>query len=324
MDYKDYYKTLGVSRDANEKDIKHAYRKLARQYHPDFNPDDEAAEEKFKELNEAYEVLSDPEKRKLFDQVGSDWSAWQRRGGGSSDDFWSQWASGAGGQRGHPGAYTTGDIGDLFGGDSPFSDFFQQLFGGEMRGGGNVYGDLFGGGGRGGARPRRGQNYEQPVEITLAEAYEGTSRMFQIGEQRIEVQIPRGADNGTRVRVKGKGAPGAMGGQAGDLFLVIEVQPHPHFERQGEKLETPVSIDLYTAILGGEVAVPMPNGHSGMLRIPPETQNGQKFRLRGKGMPVLSRANERGDLYAVIDVQLPQNLSEEERELFDKLNKLRA
>jgi DnaJ-class molecular chaperone len=148
--------------------------------------------------------------------------------------------------------------------------------------------------------------------------------MFQIGEQRIEVQIPRGAKNGTRIRLRGKGTPNPMGGPPGDLFLVIEVQPHPHFERQDENLETSVAVDLYTAILGGEVAVPMPNGRSGMLRIPPETQNGQKFRLRGKGMPILNRADERGDLYAVVDIQLPQNLSEEEQDLFDKLNALRS
>ncbi len=324
MEYKDYYKTLGVSRDADIKDIKHAYRKLAREYHPDFNPDDEQAEEKFKELNEAYEVLSDAEKRKLYDQFGSDWSAWQRRGGDNPEDFWSQWAQQGQGPRRrvyvNPGA--GGDFSDLFGQGGDFSDFFQQLFGGMRGGGGDVYGDIFGR--QRAARPRKGQNYEQPVEITLQEAYQGTKRMFQIGGQRIEVSIPPGADNGTRVRVKGKGAPGAGGAPAGDLYLVIEVQPHPYFERQGENLETHVAVDLYTAMLGGEVRVPTPGGSSGMLRIPPETQNGQKFRLRGQGMPALNSPTARGDLYAVVEVQLPQNLTAEEQDLFKQLQQLQG
>lgn len=320
MDYKDYYKILGVPKNASEKDIKSAYRKLARKYHPDMNPGDKSAEDKFKEVNEAYEVLSDPEKRKLYEQFGSDWSTWRQRGG-QPDDFWQQWSSG-----GQPsGQYrTTGNIGDLFGqGGGDFSDFFQQLFGG---GGGGIYGDLFGssGGRRRSARPRKGQNYEQPVEITLEEAYAGTSRLFTIGDQRFEVKIPAGADTGTRVRVAGKGAPGAAGGPTGDLYLNIEIVPHPRFQRHGEDIETTIQVDLYTAILGGEVAVPTPSGRSGMLNIPPETQNGQKFRLRGQGMPVLNRPKERGDLYAVVEIRLPGQLTSEERALFEQLRRLRG
>lgn len=317
MDYKDYYKILGVSRQASDKEIKQAYRKLARQYHPDMNPDDKSAEEKFKDINEAYEVLSDPQKRKLYEQVGSDWSAWQRQGG-NPNDFWRQ--QGGGG----PGVYTSENLEDLFGGDSPFSDFFQQLFGGGLRGGGSPYGDLLGGGRRGTPRSRRGQDYEQPIEITLQEAYQGTARVLALGDQRFEVSIPPGADTGTRVRVRGKGAPGAPGGEPGDLYLVIEVLPDPRFTRKGEHLETRAPVDLYTAILGGEVAVPTPAGRSGMLRIPPETQNGQQFRLRGQGMPLLNQPQEHGDLYAVIEIKLPTNLSAQERELFEKLRKLRG
>ena len=160
------------------------------------------------------------------------------------------------------------------------------------------------------------------MTITLQEAYEGTTRILRIGEKRLEVQIPPGAESGTRVRVAGKGGPGAAGGPKGDLFLVINVQSHPRFERDGEDLTAHVDVDLYTAILGGEVAVPKPNGRSVMLRIPPETQNGQQFRLRGQGMPVLNQPDERGNLYAVIDVQLPQELSEQERELFEELKDL--
>lgn len=315
MEYKDYYSVLGVPKNASEKDIKNAYRKLARKHHPDMNPGDKSAEEKFKDINEAYEVLSDPEKRKLYDQFGSEWNTWQQRGG-QAEDFWKQWAGGQPGQV----RYTTRDIGDIFGQDSPFSDFFQQLFGG----GGMGYGDLFGGGAARQPRPRRGQDYEQPVEITLEEAYRGTSRILQIGNQRIEVNIPAGADTGTRVRVSGKGAPGSGGAQAGDLFLHIHVLPHSQFQRRGEDLETVVPLDLYTAVLGGEIAVPTPDGRSVMLRVPPETQNGAKFRLRGKGMPVLNRPKERGDLYAVAEVRLPTHLSAQEREFFEKLRALRT
>jgi curved DNA-binding protein len=313
-EYKDYYGVLGVPKAASEKDIKNAYRKLARKHHPDMNPGDKSAEEKFKEVNEAYEVLSDPEKRKLYDQFGSEYKTFQQ-GGGQTDDFWQQWA---GRQPGRV-QYTTGDVGDLFGQDSPFSDFFQQLFGG----GGADYADLLGGRRSRQQRPRRGQDYEQPVEITLDEAYRGTSRILQIGNQRIEVDIPAGSDTGTRVRVAGKGAPGPGGGPAGDLFLHIEVLPHAQFQRHGEDLETVVPLDLYTAILGGEIAVPTPAGRPVMLRVPPETQNGAKFRLRGQGMPVLNRPKERGDLYAAVEVKLPERLTAQERELFQNLRALR-
>lgn len=331
MDYKDYYRVLGVAKDASEKDIKQAYRKLARKYHPDMNPDDPGAEEKFKEVNEAYEVLSDPEKRKLFDQFGSEWKGWEQRGG-APDDFWQQWGAGQGG-RGY--TYTTGP-GDF--GQGGFSDFFQQLFGGLGAGGVRGYGrdadgglgDLLGGGfgRRGVSQPRQGRSYDQPVEITLEEAYAGTKRLFQIGDQRIEVAIPAGAKAGTRVRVAGKGAPGQAGGPAGDLYLVIEIAPHPQFEREGDDLVVKVRVDLYTALLGGEIRVPLPDGHSVMLSIPAETQNGTRFRLRGKGMPILGRrptdrSDDRGDLFAVVEVALPERLSSRERELIEELQKLR-
>lgn len=321
MDYKDYYGLLGVPKGASEKEIKQAYRKLARKYHPDLNPDDKAAEEKFKEVNEAYEVLSDSEKRNMYDQFGSDWKTWQQRGG-NADDFWQQWGAGSGGgQRTYPG----GPGG--FGGGDAFSDFFQQLFGGfgGMRSGayGGDIGDLFGGRGRGQVQNRRGQDYEQPVEISLEEAYLGTKRLFRIGDQRIEVTLPAGARTGTRVRVAGKGAPGMAGGPPGDLFLVVTVAAHSRFDRHGDNLETRVPIGLYTAILGGELEVSLPDGRVVLLNVPPETQNGTRFRLRGKGMPVLGRAGERGDLFAVVDVSLPQALSDEERKFFETLRELR-
>ncbi len=333
MEYKDYYDILGVARDASEKEIKHAYRKLARKYHPDFNPENkEEAEEKFKDINEAYEVLSDPEKRKLYEQFGSEWSHWQQSGGSPEDFNWGQWSNA------RPNVYvregTAEDFRDLFGsmgmgggaaggfGEGGFSDFFQQLFGGRAGGG-------FGGAGprvrtRTQARPRRGQDYEQPVRITLAEAYTGTSRLLQSEERRLEVRIPPGANTGTRVRMAGEGGQGMAGGGAGDLYLVVEVQPDPRFERKGEDLYTDVSVDLYTAMLGGEVRVPLPNGRSVMLTIPPETQNGRTFRLRNKGMPSLHNPDQRGELFAVIDVELPTQLSDRERELFQELQTLQS
>jgi curved DNA-binding protein len=330
MDYKDYYGLLGIPKGASEKEIKNAFRKAARKYHPDMNPDDKSAEEKFKEVNEAYEVLSDPEKRKLYDQFGSEWKTWQQRGG-NPEDFWQQWGGqpGAGSPGGARHTYTTGPGG--FGGDV-FSDFFQQLFGGyggarggAPYGGGDDFSSLFGGlGGRGQPQNRRGRDYEQPVEISLEEAYHGTKRLFQIGDQRIEVTIPAGAKTGTRVRVAGKGAQGVAGGPSGDLFLVINVAPHRTFKRDGDDLEVAVKADLYTAVLGGEVRVPLPDGRSVMLTLPPETQNDTPFRLRGKGMPVLGHASERGDLFARIEVALPQKLSERERELFAELQTLHA
>ncbi|MBN1249025.1 MAG: DnaJ domain-containing protein [Anaerolineae bacterium] len=328
MDYKDYYGLLGVSKGASEKEIKHAYRKAARRYHPDMNPDDKSAEEKFKEVNEAYEVLSDPEKRKLYDQFGSEWKTWQQRGG-SSEDFWQQWGGqpGAGAPGGARYTYTTGP-GGFGGGADVFSDFFQQLFGGFGGTRGSTYGaddfsGLFGGmGGRGQPQNRRGRDYEQPVEISLEEAYHGTKRLFQIGDQRIEVSIPAGARTGTRVRVAGKGAQGLGGGPSGDLYLVINVASHPAFKRDGDDLEVTVRTDLYTAVLGGEVRVPLPDGHWVMLTIPPETQNDTPFRLRGKGMPVLGHPSQRGDLFARVEVSLPQNLTDEQRALFEQLKEM--
>ena len=330
MEYRDYYDILGVSRDADEQEIKKAYRRLARKHHPDMNEGDEQAEEKFKDVNEAYEVLSDPEKRKLYDQFGSEWKQWQRAGGRPEDFDWGNWQqayrpSGSGRSRVH--YANVDDLQDLFGGGgSPFSDFFEQLFGGgfERQAGAR---DPFGG--MGGRNPyvrtqqrQKGRNYDQPVEITLEEAYQGTKRLIQMDGRRLEVKIPPGADDGTRVRISGAGAPGAMGGQPGDLFLVVQVRPNPRFDRKGEDLYTTVPVDLYTALLGGEVSVPTPDGRSVMLTIPPETQNGQTFRLRGRGMPRLNRPDEHGDLFVEVEASLPQRLSAEEKALFQELKQL--
>jgi curved DNA-binding protein len=318
MEYKDYYKILGVEKSASEKEIKKAFRRLARKHHPDVNPDDARAEERFKEINEAYEVLSDPDKRSKYDHLGSDWRRYQRAGGQPGGFDWSQWTSGGGpGQGVHVRYGTPEDLEDLFGqgGGGAFSDFFSQIFGG-----------MSGRPGQGGfqyqARPQRGQDMEQAVDITLQEAYAGTSRILQKDGHRLEIKIPAGAKTGTRVRVSGEGGTGPAGGPAGDLYLRVNVVPDPRFERRGDDLHTTISTDLYTLVLGGEVRVPTMSGEVA-LTIPPGTQNGRTFRLRDKGMPRLRQSGRHGNLYARVEVRLPTNLTSEERELFEQLRGLK-
>jgi curved DNA-binding protein len=305
MEYKDYYNILGVDRNADEKEIKRAYRKLALKYHPDKNPDDESAEERFKEINEAYEVLGNPDKRKKFDQLGESYRAWERMGGQRGSYDWSQWMGGApGGVR-----VEMGDLGDLFGGG--FSDFFNAIFGGAP-----------GQRTRGFTQTRtRGRDIEQPVSISLMEAYHGTTRTFRHDGRNVEVKIPAGAKTGTRVRISGKGQPGSGG--PGDLYLKIRVEPDPRFERRADDLYTDVEVDLFTAVLGGEGIVPTPAGPV-ILTIPTGSQPGQVFRLRKRGMPKMRNPNEHGDLFAKLDVHIPENLSDEERELFNRLAGLRS
>lgn len=308
MDYKDYYKVLGVSKTADEKEIKSAFRKLAQKYHPDKNPGDKAAEDRFKEINEAYEVLGDAQKRQRYDQLGSSYNQWERSGrpGGGFD--WGQWSQYAGGQGGQRVEYQ--DLNEMFGGGGGFSDFFNMLFGG-ARG--------FGGAGFGGQSLGRGEDLEQPIEITLAEAYAGATRTLTKGGRRLTGKIPRGARTGTKVRIKGEGGPGQT---PGDLYLVVSVQPDERFTRDGDDLRVDVPVDLYTALLGGEARVPTLSGDV-VLTVPPETQNGKTFRLSGRGMPKLRAPDTHGDLLARISVRMPTHLSDKERELFRELAQLR-
>lgn len=311
MEYKDYYKILGVSRNADDKAIKKAYRKLARQYHPDHNPDNPTAEQRFKEINEAHAVLSDPDKRAKYDKFGVDWERYQQMGDAGGFD-WSRWASNGG-----PNVrYTTGSAEDIFG-DSGFSSFFETLFGG-----GGFGSDPFANFGSRTQRPARGQDYEQRVQISLREAYHGTSRVLSRDGQQRTVTIPAGVKTGSKIRLSGEGGAGSVGGASGDLYLVIEVKPDKRYERSGDDLTTAFDLPLYTAMLGGTVRVPTLEG-SVELTIPPETQNDSKFRLKGKGMPALKKPDQHGDLYAVAKVKLPQNLSEEERQLFQQLQDLK-
>jgi curved DNA-binding protein len=328
MDYKDYYKTLGVDKNASEKDIKRAFRRLARKHHPDVNPDDPQAEERFKEVNEAYEVVSDPEKRKKYDQLGADWQRWQHTGGRPGDFDWSRWTSGGAPGGVHVRYGRPEDVEDLFGGSSPFSDFFSQVFGGRGARGGTA--GRAGTARRAGAggfqyqvQPQRGQDYEQQVEITLQEAYHGTNRILQKEGQRLEVRIPAGAKTGTRVRMSGQGGMGGAGGQAGDLYLRVRVLPDAQFERKGDDLHTTIRASLYTMVLGGEIEAPTMAGNV-VLTIPAGTQSGRTFRLRGKGMPKLRQPDEHGDLYAKVEALLPTNLTPRQRELFEELQQSEA
>lgn len=309
MEYKDYYKTLGVAKNADEKEIKKAYRRLARQYHPDVNPGDKAAEARFKEINEAYEVLSDAEKRRKYDELGQSYQRWQQTGGGPGGFDWNQWAT-AGGPTGTRVAY--GDINDILG-QGGFSDFFEAIFGGMGMAGAGA-----------GRSATRSQDLEHEVEITLAEAFTGAQRTIELDGRRLEVKIPAGVKTGSRVRVAGE-APAAGGRAAprGDLYLRIKVLPHPTFERRDDDLYCEAPVDLFTALLGGEVHVPTLAG-SVALRIPPGTQSGRTFRLAGQGMPRLRAPQEHGDLYAKVRVMLPERLSEREQKLVREWAALRG
>ena len=315
VDFKDYYKTLGVSRDADEKAIRQAYRKLARQYHPDVNPGDQAAEEKFKEINEANEVLSDPEKRKKYDEM---FDYYQRYGQWPGADGQAAGAGGFGGfGNGNYRYYTVDpeDLEDLFGGSSPFSDFFETYF----HSGFGSEGGLVSRYATRSSRARVGQDVESDVEVTLAEAYQGATRTFEVADpdgstRRLEVKIPAGVDEGARIRVSGQGLQGTEG--RGNLYLRVHIVPDSRFSREGTTLHTTIEVPLAIAMLGGEVQVPTPDGRRLLLRVPEGTDNGKSFRLRGQGMPRLGQPDRRGDLYAEVKVVLPTHLTPEQRELF--------
>ena len=295
MDYKDYYKVLGVARNAGADDIRKAYRKMAMQYHPDRNAGNKQAEERFKEINEAYQVLSDSKKRGRYDQLGSAYSNWQQRGGSPNDFDWGQWTGGnppsGGGTR-----VEYGDVNDLF------SEFFTSFFGG---------------GGRGvGARARPAPVEEYQVEITLKEAYEGAKRQLTTEKRKIQVNIPPGVRTGSKVRVAGAGPQGS------DVYLIIEVAKDERFKRRGSDLHTTASVSIFTALLGGEAEVETMTGKV-KLSIPPGTQPEQVFRVAGRGMPQLKKNEAKGDLFVRLKVQIPKYLSSKQRELIEEASKLK-
>jgi curved DNA-binding protein len=307
MEYKDYYKTLGVDRNASEEDIKRAYRKLALQFHPDRNPGNIQAEDKFKEVNEAYQVLSDPEKRSRYDMLGESYSRYQQRGGGAEGFNWEDWFASTPSGRGNA-RVDVGDLGDIFGG-AGFSDFFSRIFGGaqETQAGGSTP-----------RRASRPASYQQEVEISLQDAFQGAIWRGETDGRRLEVKIPPGAQTGTKVRVAEAISTGAEGRKA-DLFLVIKVRDDPRFERKGHDLYTDVVLDLYTAVLGGEVTVTTLSGNV-VLTVPAGTQPGQTFRLKGRGMPHIKNPGQQGDLLARAKVSIPRHLTPEQHELFIKLS----
>jgi DnaJ-class molecular chaperone len=327
MEFKDYYQTLGVTKSSSDKEIKQAFRKLARKHHPDVNPGDKSAEARFKEINEAYEVLGDAAKRKKYDELGANWRMYeQAREQGQPWPGGSPFADGPQGgawniNMGGPGGYRTmteEEMQELFGNQDPFSDFFNTFFGGG--GGAREAGRA-----KGRARSQKGRDIEHAVELTLEEAFHGAMRRISIKQgghaRSVDVRIPAGVKDGSRVRAAGEGESGASGGPAGDLYLRVQTRPHPVFERKGDDLHAKVAVALTTAVLGGEAQVPTMTG-SVRLKIPETTQAGQVFRLKGHGMPVVGKADTRGDLYATVEVQLPRSLTREQKEHYEALARL--
>ncbi|MCO6479499.1 MAG: DnaJ domain-containing protein [Phaeodactylibacter sp.] len=301
MEYIDYYKILGVGRDAGKEEIRKAYRKIARKYHPDLNPDDKEAEKKFKQANEAYEVLSDSEKRKKYDKYGKDWE--------HAEAFEQARRQQEG--RGRTYTYTEG-----FGESSDFSDFFRSMFGDEA---------AFGGFSRGRGRTMsfRGEDYRAELHLQLRDVYQGQQQVLTVNGSKIRLTIPAGVEDGQTIRIKGQGGPGRNGGEKGDLYITFRIPEDPDFQRIGSDLYTAVDMSLYTAILGGKTEVPTLDGKVAVT-IPPGSENGKKIRLKGKGMPVYKKKGKYGDLYVALQVQLPKNLSEKERQLFRQLAEIEA
>lgn len=298
MEFIDYYKILGVAKTATDDDIKKAYRKLARKYHPDVNPADKEAHKKFQQVNEANEVLSDPEKRKKYDQYGKDWK--------HADQFEQarrqQGAYGFGGGRSEGQEFS----GDFDGGD--FSDFFSSLFGG--------------GGKQRSRQSFKGQDYNAQLQLSLREAATTHQQKLTINEKNVRITVPAGVENGQKIKLKGYGAPGTANGPAGDLYLTFVITPDPVFRRDGADLYTTADVDLYTAVLGGDATVDTLNGKL-KLKVPPGAQSGAKVRVKGKGFPVYKKEGEAGDLYVTYQVKIPTSLSEKEKELFTQLAQLK-
>lgn len=302
MDFKDYYEILGVAPTADKKVIQQTFRQLARKHHPDVNPGNKDAEEKFKTINEAYQVLSDAKQRKKYDQLRAQYQQWQQTGGQQRQDFdWQNWSA-------QPDAGTrtqyanAEDLEDLFGSASPYSDFFSNIFG-QARKSGN--------GRTTSPSPRRGRDVEYEVDLSLEEAFRGAERSLEIDGHKIQASIPLGVRTGTRVRLAGRGEPGQKGGTAGDLYLIIKVLPNDIFERDGDDLHFDASVDIFTAIAGGEIRIPALERPL-TLTIPPRTNASQTFRIRGKGMPYLREPSKRGDMFARVKLVLPDSLTEQE------------
>lgn len=316
MEYKDYYKILGVDKTASQDEIKKAYRKLAIKYHPDKNAGNKQAEEKFKEINEANEVLSDAAKRKKYDELGENWKYYQQSGGQSQDFDWSQYANqsrNTGGQRTYSNFEGFGDGGSF--GAGGFSDFFETMFGGAGGRSANF----------GGSRQKRvskGQNAEAELEITFEEAYKGVSKTFNFNGQSLKLNIKPGIKEGHSLSLSGKGYAGVNGGQNGDLIITVKIKKDERFERKGNDLYVDLPVDIYTAILGDKVELKTLKGTI-KIDIKPETQNGTTLRLKNLGMPLYGMTDKFGDLYVKINVLVPTDLSEKEKKMFTELKNIK-
>jgi len=308
MEFKDYYEILDVDKSAPQDEIKKAYRKLAMKYHPDRNQDNKNAEEKFKQITEANEVLSDPEKRKKYDTLGSNWKQHQSQGQGF-DDFFSNYGRGRGGSQ-----YTySGNLDDLFGNISGFSDFFESFFGRSSSAERQQ-----------GRKSRRGQDFEATLYIPLIEAYNGTTKEISVGGKRVRVKISPGTKAGKKLRLKELGNEGMNGGEKGDLYLTLKIEKDPYFDLDDNNLYYDLYVDLYTAVLGGKKQVITLSGKTINITIPESTNSGKVLRLKGLGFPTSENSKIYGDLLVRIKVELPQNLTKEEKELFKKLASLRS
>jgi curved DNA-binding protein len=294
MAYTDYYKILGLSKSASEEDIKKAYRKLARKLHPDLNPNDKEAHKKFQQINEANEVLSDPEKRKKYDQYGENWQ--------HAEEFEKARHSTAGqGGRGQAQEDMFSDYGE-----GQYSDFFEQMFGSRAK-----------------TARYRGQDYQAELHLSLRDAAKTHSQTLTVNEKNIRITIPAGVEDGQVIRLKNHGAPGANGGPNGDLYITFRISPDPVFKRVGNDLFSSLNLDLYTAVLGGEIMVDTLDGKL-KLKVKPETQNGTKSRLKGKGFPIYKQDGHFGDLFVTYNILIPENLTTREKELFAELSKLKS
>ena len=319
MEFKDYYQTLGLNKSATDKEVKQAYRKLARKFHPDVNPNDAGAETRFKELTEAYEVLGDPDKRHKYDELGANWRLYEQaqqtgQGPAAGWPFGGGWTVNVGGGHGPR-------ITEIFGDEDPFSDFFQAFFGGEPHSTGRARGAH-------GPRNRPGRDVEQEIGLTLQEAFRGVTRRLSLKTRghawTVDVRIPAGVGDGARVRVAGEGESGTGGAAAGDVYLRVRIARHARFERKGHDLYVGVTVPVTTAVLGGTVSVETVDRRPLQLKIPAATHAGQVFRLKGQGMPSVRKPNHRGDLYATVNVQIPQDLTSEQRAHYEALAALQA
>lgn len=324
MKFQDYYKTLGISKSATQDEIKKAYRKLVKKYHPDVNPDDKTAEEKFKQVTEAYEVLSDEENRKLYDELGQDWDKY-KQGGASGAYQGNPFAQQQGGRRTYHynaggGGNPFGDMGGDAGNFGGFSDFFRQFFGGAGEGGGQRARQ--GGGFRAGGQTAKGQDLKANLNVSFQEAFHGGKKTFSINGNSVSIHLKPGVQDGQKLRLRGKGQDSPLGGQPGDLILKLNVGTDSRYTREDDDLTMALPLDIVTATLGGKITVNTPHGAVN-LKVAPGTPSGKKLRLKGKGMPKFKQQGQFGDLYLEVAIEPPTDLTDDERQLFEQLATLR-